>query len=270
MTESIVKNLEVARRLSFDDFDNIILESEAVEILVNLFIHPGCKSDINLAKFLTGQPVPLKDISPHIITAFPSQVATYAKDNNKTVITGVNLLECFALDHADAVEENYQFLKFEPSYALAHVLTIGQASNIRSVEGRKLVDIDVTVCGENVKFSNVLSPLNIELKNKQMVFHHFGVVVATVNSKQLQLFARKLQTVQDRKSFIQKTVQQVLGKQIKSIDYAKESFFKVDMTGKIIDQSKKDLDFFKIWQEEDLKKIRMPKLKKQDKVMFQS
>ncbi len=271
MTESIVKNLEAARRLAFDDFDKIVLQPEAVEVLINLFLHPGCKSDINLAKFLTGQPVPLTDISPHIITAFPSQVANYAKDKNKLIISGVDLLECFALDHADAVEENYKFLKFTPSYALAHVLTIGTANNIRNVDNRKLVDIEVTVCNEKINFSNVLAPGHMEVKDQQMVFHHFGVVVATVSDKSLKIFANKLQLSQDKKSFIKKTVKQVLGKEIESIDYAKESFFRVDMTGQIINESKKNMDFFRLWQEEDLKKIRIPKVEnKQDKVMFQS
>jgi len=270
MTESIVKNLEAARRLAFEDFENIVLEPEAVEVLVNLFLHPGCKSDINLAKFLTGLPVPLTEISPHIITAFPSQVATYAKNSNKLRIKGVDLLECFALDHADAVEENYEFLKFTPSYALAHVLTIGTATNVRNIENRQLVDIDVTACGEVVKFSNVLAPGNMNVKDKQMIFHHFGVVVAKVTDKVLKSFANKLQKTQDKKTFIQKTVKQVLGKEMESIDYAKESFFKVDMTGQIIDQSKKDMDFFRLWQAEDLKKVRIPKVKKEDQVMFQS
>lgn len=272
MTESIVKNLEAARRLAFDDFDKIVLQPEAVEVLINLFLHPGCKSDMNLAKFLTGQTVPLTEISPHIITAFPSQVATYAKNNNKLRIKGVDLLECFALDHADAVEENYQFLKFTPSYALAHVLTIGTTTNVRNIENRQLVDVDVTVCDEPVKFSNVLVPGNMKVKEKQMVFHHFGVVVAKVTDKALKIFANKLQKTQDRKSFIQKTVKQVLGKEIESIDYAKASFFKVDMTGQIIDQSKKDMDFFRLWQAEDLKKVRIPKVEKKNKeeVMFQS
>ncbi|XOU94706.1 MAG: hypothetical protein ACNFW9_01430 [Candidatus Kerfeldbacteria bacterium] len=272
MTESIVKNLEKSRRLAFDNFDNIILEPKAVEVLVNLFIHPGCKSDINLAKFLTGLPVPLKDISSHIITAFPSQVATYAKASNKTIITGVDLLECFALDHADAVEENYKALGFNPSYALAHILTIGRTSNLRSVEGRKLVDMEVMVCGNSIKFSNILAPLYLNVLDDQVAFHHFGVVVAVTDSKVSKIFARKLQTLQDNKNFLQKTVKQILGKEFKSIDYSKESFFKVDMTGKILDQSKQDMDFFKLWQDEDLRNIKIPKELKRDndKVMFQS
>lgn len=263
----IIGKLEQARRLAFPEFENIVLQPEAVQVLVNLFLHPGCKSDINLAKYLTGLPVKLSEVSPHIITAFPSQVAKFAARKGITTITSADLLECFALDHTDAVEENQRVLGMEPSYALAHVLTIGTARSVKSLELRQLATLDVVVCKEQVEFSHVLVPSGLTLKVGQKVFHHFGVVVATVSSPSLALLAMKLQKEQDKKSFMKKTIKQVIGADVQTIDYAKEAFFKVDMAGNIIKESKKDVDFQKLWQEDDLNKIKFPK---EAKVMFQS
>jgi len=265
--KKIIKNLEIARRLSFPGFDNITLTSEAVKVLINLFLHPGCKSDINLMTFLTGQPVYLSDISPHIITAFPSQVALYAQEHQTTIITDSLLLECFAIDHADAVEENQASLLFNPSYSLAHVLTIGRVRDVRQVELRQLADIEVKVCGQLVKFTNILAPIDINIAVNQTVFHHFGVVVSLADTIEKKILARKLQLLQNDKTFLQKTVRQILGANITEINYAKEAFFRVNMAGQIIQESKKEVDFFQLWQEEDLRKIKIPKA---EKVMFQS
>ncbi|MDD5039988.1 MAG: hypothetical protein PHY34_02450 [Patescibacteria group bacterium] len=264
MAREIIKNLEKARRLAFKNFGTIIFEPEAVEILVRAFLHPGCKSDINLAKFLTGKPVSLTDISPHIITAFPSQAARFAQRKGIRVITGADLLECYALDHADAIEENLEHLQMQPAYALAHLLTIGTAKQCRSVEQRQLADIEVTVTGARVKFSHVLVPRELTVRVGSVVFHHFGVVLAVASTPVLRDLARSLQRRQNGKAFVQKLSRQVFGK---NIDYAKESFFRVDMAGKIIEQSKLGVDFQRLWQEEDLKKIKFPK---EAKVIFQS
>jgi hypothetical protein len=266
-TPTIIKNLEKARRLAFSDFEKIELEPSAVKVLINFFLHPGCKSDISLATFLTDNPVRLFEVSSHIITAFPSQLAMFAKRKEITKIADVDLLECFAIDHADVVEENQASLLFEPSYALAHVLTIGTVANTRNTENRHLVDLQVKVCDKKVKFSHVLVPANITVKKGQTVFHHFGVVVASADTKELKSLAKKLQKEQNKKTFLQEIVRQVLGKNIEDIDYAKEAFFKVDMAGQIIKESKKDFDFFQLWQKEDLKKIKIPKT---EKVMFNS
>lgn len=263
----IINNLEKARRLAFSDFDKITLTPSAVKILIHLFIHPGCKSDINMVKFLTGQLVLLSEISPHIITAFPSQIALYAKRRDKTILTDVDLLECFAIDHAEAVEENKESVGMEPSYALAHMLTIGKIINIRKYDIRQLAEIEVTVCKQKVNFSHALVPPDVIVGNESMIFHHFGVVVAAANSTGMNKLARNLQSQQNSQAFLQKITKQVIGANISVIDYAKESFFKIDMTGKLIQESKKDFDFHKLWQEEDLKKIKMPK---EAKVMFQS
>ena len=266
-TSHIIQNLEAARRLAFPDFEKIVLEPAAVRILVHAFLHPGCKADVNLATFLTGAPVLLSDISPHIITAFPSQVALFARRKGTTTVSAADLLECYALDHADQVEENQIALAMEPSYALAHVLTIGTVKNIRGVGIRQLIDLEALVCRQRVTFSHVLVPTGVSVKNNSVVFHHFGVVLAAADTKALRLLARKLQLEQNKKSFLRKITKQIIGANISSIDYAKESFFKVDMTGKLIKESKKDFDFQKLWQEEDLQKIKIPK---EARVMFQS
>ena len=265
--QKIIGKLEQARRLAFPEFDKITLQSEAVKVLVNLFLHPGCKSDINLAKFLIGVPIKLSEVSPHIITAFPSQVAKFAARKGITDITAADLLECFALDHTDAVEENQRILGMEPSYALAHVLTVAKVKSIQQVDIRQLCALQVTVCKEPVEFTHVLIPAGMTVIADQKVFHHFGVVVATVATPSLAMLAMRLQKEQDRKSFMKKTIKQVIGADVKTIDYAKEAFFKVDMAGNIIKESKKDVDFQKLWQEEDLKRIKFPK---EAKVMFQS
>ncbi|MBU0964595.1 hypothetical protein KKC06_06165 [Patescibacteria group bacterium] len=266
-TQKIIENLETVRRLSWPGFEKIVLEPEAVKILVNLFLHPGCKSDINLAKFLTGQSVSLTDISPHIITAFPSQVAAYASAHGLKKITGPDLLECFALDHADAVEESQDALQFEPSYALAHVLTVGKVVTTRSVANRQIADIKVKVCQQDVNFTNVLVPTAMLVKTDTMVFHHFGVIVAVASNKKMKSLAVNLQTKQDQKRFMQRVIKQVMGQNKQEINYARIAIFKTDMTGKIIEQANKDFDFSRLWQEEDLKKIKIPK---EARVMFQS
>lgn len=262
--QNIIKNLEKARRLSFPNFDNIVLQSEAVKVLVNLFLHPGCITDINLARFLTGHNVYLIEISPHIITAFPSQLAKFARRKRKFEISQNDLLECYALDHADSVSENQKSLLFEPSYALAHILTIGNVKCLRNFEGRNLTDIIVKVCQQEILFKNVLVPADMPVKLSQTVLHHFGVVVAKADSKVLKNLAMKLQKKQNKKEFLNKITRQVIGL---DVDFAKSSFFKFDMTGKIIKESEKDIDFYKIWQEDDLKKIKMPK---SEKIMFSS
>jgi len=266
-TQNIIQNLETARRLTFPEFAKITLEPEAVAILVHLFIHPGCKSDINLIKFLTGQPVKLVEMSPHIITAFPSQVAKFAARKRITKITGADLLECFAIDHADAVEENVEELQFEPAYALAHILTVGRIKSVKAVDNRQLVELEIKVCGQLVNFSHVLAPPGLIVKTGQTVFHHFGVVVAVAGSDGLKILTKKLQLEQNNNSFLQKIVKQVMGKEIKEVDYARVPFFKVDMTGQLIQETKKDFDFQRLWQEEDLRNVKIPK---EARVMFSS
>jgi len=265
---NIIINLEKARRLAHPDFETIVLEPEAVRILVHLFIHPGCKSDINLATFATGVPVPLSAISPHIITAFPSQVASFAQRTGITEISAAHLLECFALDHADAVEENAELIGMPPAYALAHVLTTGTVTHAQRVGQRQLVELEVVLAGGAVHFSHVLVPPGLQAAKEQTVFHHFGVVVAAAGSERLKTFARRLAREQQRKSFIQKTMKQVLGSR-QPIDYAKESFFKTDMAGKILGQSERDFNFQKLWTDEDLKGVIAP-LQKKDTVLFSS
>jgi hypothetical protein len=155
----------------------------------------------------------------------------------------------------------------EPSYALAHVLTVGKIMAIQQAGIRQLCSLQVTVCKEPVEFSHVLIPAGMTVVVGQKVFHHFGVVVEIVSSPSLAMLAMRLQKEQDRKSFMKKTIKQVIGADVKTIDYAKVAFFKVDMAGNIIKESKKDVDFQKLWQEEDLKRIKFPK---EAKVMFQS
>lgn len=263
-TIPIIQNLEKARRLAFPSFAKIVLEPSAVRLLVNLFLHPGCKSDINLAKFLTGQPVNLTEISPHIITAFPSQLAKFASRKKKTIINQEDLLECFSLDHVDSVAENQQSLLFEPAYALAHVLTIGKVKCLQNLENRNLAEILVKVCEQEIVFKHVLVPLDLPVKVNQVVFHHFGVVVAKADTLDLKNLGRQLQKRQNKKGFLQKITKQIVSE---SIDFAKEAFFKVDMTGQIIKESKKDFDFQAIWQEDDLNKIKMPVA---EKIIFSS
>ncbi len=270
MRQKVITKLEKTRRLAFENFEDIILEPEAVQILVHLFIHPGCKSDINLATFATGKQVLLADISSHIITAFPSQVAQYAHRKNITRITGADLLECFALDHADAVEENISSLMMEPSYALAHVLTIGTIIKLQHIEQRQLTTIKVSLSGKKVTFSHVLVPSTLSVSKDQTVFHHFGVIVAAADTSQKKALAKTLQREQNRKAFLQKTIKQVLGKDIQEIDYAKEAFFRVDMTGKLIDHANQDVSFQKIWAEDDFQKIKIPKAKQEENVIFSS
>jgi len=266
-TQKIINNLKKARRLTFSSFEEIILEPKAVKVLINLFLHPGCKSDINLAKFLINKPVLLAEISHHIITAFPSQIASFAERKSKTVISEADILECFAIDHVDAVDKNQASLLMSPAYALAHVLTTGTVSQLRNSANRQLVDLQVKICNQTVNFSHVLVPADMMVRYQHTVFHHFGVVVSVANTRKLKMLARQLLREQNKKAFLQKTVKQVLGEHVSDIDYAKESFFKVDMTGQILDESKKDVDFFRLWQEEDLKKIKIPKA---EKVMFSS
>jgi hypothetical protein len=112
-----------------------------------------------------------------------------------------------------------------------------------------------------------LVPADVVTGIDSLVFHHFGVVVAVADSPAMKKLVRSLQSQQNKQSFLRKITKQVIGADVQTIDYAKESFFKMDMTGKLIAESKKDFDFQKLWQEEDLKKIKIPK---EAKVMFSS
>ena len=204
LTSQLIKNVEKVRRLAFPEFDQIILEPKAIQVLANLFLNPDCRSDIDLAKFIGPKPVKLSQISPHIITAAPSTLAKYAQDHQQLNITEQDILKCFALDHAEAIQANQLDIKFSPTYGLSHLLNISQVVKIKEIQRKKFVDLEKKFNNQKIFFKNILVPNNLEILKGQKVFHHFGVVVTIVDTPSLTKIANQIKKQQKENCFIYK------------------------------------------------------------------
>ncbi len=210
--------LEQARRQAFPDFDRISLEPAAMRILANLFVNPDCNSDADLAGFVTQDSVLLKQISLHIITAAPSTLAKYAQDHNRLEILEEDILRCFALDHAEALQENKIDRKYSPAYALAHLLNVCRVDGLRNLGKRQLVRLVKETAQGRITFSDVVVPENMKLKIGQLVFQHFGVVVALAHNNHLVKLAETIEKKQREHFFTGRINQQTANEIIDSQD----------------------------------------------------
>ena len=197
-----IKKIEEARRLTFPEFDRIVLKSAAVRVLAHLFLSPDCRANVDLAKFADKEQVKLSQISAHILTAAPSALAKYAQEHHKLIISQADILECFALDHARTIKMNQLDTKFSPAYALAHLLNISQVIKIKKVQGKIFVDLKRKFDTSQIVFKNVLVPDDLRVLKNQEVFHHSGVAVAVANTPTLIELADKIKLAQEKDEFI--------------------------------------------------------------------
>ena len=157
ITRELIDNLEEARRRAFPNYDAVYLTGPAVLVLSNLFLNPDCIADIDLRKFLTGRPVALSKIARHIVTAAPVTLCHYADQHQKKVLDRQDLIQCFGIDHISSVEKNHVSVQKSPSYALAHILTVGTVTHIRPWGKQRLANLRVNVSKDRVvRFKNVL------------------------------------------------------------------------------------------------------------------
>lgn len=232
--KGLMQKIEQARRLAYPDFDKIILTPQAVQILAHLFLNPDCQSDIDLSTFITKKSVKLKHLSLHIITAAPATLAQYAKDHDKLKINERDILQCFALNHAHAIEQSHIDTTFSPSYSLTHLLNIGKIINITSTKTKKMVDVEKKANGHRITFKNVVVPNALKIFKNQKAFHHFGVVIAIANTPNLVKLAHKITAEQKKQYFIYKMNQRA-GKNKKIIiNMQDKTIFQKNVMGKII------------------------------------
>ncbi len=235
----LIKRIEQARRLAFPKFDRITLSPKAVQILANLFLNPDCRSDIDLTKFAKDKPVKLNQISAHIITAAPNTLAKYAQDHYKVRISESDILKCFALDHAKAIQENRIDIKLSPSYGLAHLLNISRVIKIKEIQEKKFIDLEKRIGAHTIIFKNVLVPDNLQVFKNQEVFHHFGIVVAAANTPRLIKLVDKIKREQKKEYFIYKMNQGVTKERKLIINTQDKADFHENLMEKIIVGNKK-------------------------------
>lgn len=171
--EKQIDAVEKVRRLNFAGFDNIELTGDAVRVLVNLFLNPDCMTDIDLEQYIDQKTVKLSELSKHIITACPSTLAKYAEDHNSSLINRDDMIQCFALDHLHAIADHKMEKSKNPSYALAHILTMAKVERMRKQQGQIIADL----IQNKISYKNVLVPNNLKVEQGQLVWHHFGVVI---------------------------------------------------------------------------------------------
>lgn len=228
-----IKAVEKIRRLSYKDFDNIELSSEAMQLVANLFLNPDCMTDINLESFVADKKVKLSDFAKHIITAAPSTLAKYATEHNKLFLKRDDIIECFTIDHLQALADNKMDKIKNPSYALAHVMSLATVKNIRKHKGYILVDLKQN----RIIYKNILVPTNVRIKLNDLVWHHFGVVIDKATTKDYQIFYDQQQ--QNYFWYLYNNVKKNL------INFADIGRFKKDVIGGVIreDKRRKNIDY---------------------------
>ena len=228
----LIKNIEKARRLAFPEFDQITLEPRAVQILANLFLNPDCKSNIDLSKFISPEPVKLNQLSPHIITAAPSTLAKYAQDHQQLNITENDILRCFALDHVKTVQVDK--IRFSSSQKLSHLLNIGQVVKSKKIGRKKIVDLEKIFNNQKILFKNIFIPDNLEIFKNQEVFYHFGVVVAVVKNQKLAELSDEIKVKQIKNHSIYRINREAKEKSKSIIDSQNKTLFHENLMEKII------------------------------------
>lgn len=228
----LIKTVEKARRLAFLKFDQITLDPEAVQILANLFLNPDCKSNIDLSKFISSEPVKLNQLSPHIITAAPSTLAKYAQDHHKLNITGSDILRCFALDHVKNIQDDK--IRSSSSQKLSHLLNVGRVIKSKKIGRKKIVDLEKNFDNEKIFFKNIFIPDNLEIFKNQEVFYHFGVVVAAVNNQKLVKLANEIKVEQIKNCSIYRINREAKRKTKSIIDSQNKNYFHGNLMEKIL------------------------------------
>lgn len=134
-------SLQIARKNTLKNFDKIALTRDATKLVARLFYNPDCISLVNLDDLIVDGQIPLKDLSRYMLTAAPSTLANYANKHHKVLLHHTDIINCFAIDHQQAVKDNEIDLIYNPEYALSHILLSGRIIKIYEIDHQKFADI---------------------------------------------------------------------------------------------------------------------------------
>jgi len=225
----IIKKLQAVRASTFIDYQDITLDRDALEIVAHLFFNPECQSDIDLMT-LPGEVIKLKSLGEHIITAGPSTLAKFANNHSIKHLTKSDLLKCFALDHARDVKDNKVIENRNAFYALAHILNVSQTVKVYALANSTACQLRTKTIWGGIIFKHVIIVPNLDIKIGEFVYHHFGVVVARADNKQL---AKEIVSLQKGNEFMSKLFRQAGQKDV-VIDFSSPNIFHKDVTGQIL------------------------------------
>lgn len=252
---ALAKKLAESRHKSLKNFDRIILNKEAAEIVVRLFYNPDCISTASLKDLIKSDQILLKNLSEYILTAAPITLANYANSHKRLALTEQDLISCFALDHQDAVQTNRIEKLYSPEYALSHILLAGKVFRIYKINSKNFADITSNYKNVKLLFRKVLIPENLKITKNARVWHHFGIVIALQNPDDLP--ARQLDhpyinvLLNNTKKLI--------------VDFSDQEIFKRDIVGLILAEQKNLKRKKKIITDPAIKKI---EISKSDRIKF--
>ncbi len=181
--DKLTVKLQHARRMAFANFDQLVISADATLLLANLFLNPDCKSKVDLYQFV-GQDNKLADISKYIITAAPVTLAKYANKHKVNKIGRENIIRCFSIDHAGDISHRGLDDRLSAAYALSHLMTAGKIKEVQDRCRFRLAEIEVNWQNYTVLFKNIIIPSYLKVRVGDLVWHHFGVVIDKVKSKE--------------------------------------------------------------------------------------
>jgi len=223
--KAILKKLNEIRARNLPRFQEIKLTPQAIDYASKLFLHPFCVATVNLKKFVRKKPVKLAHLAKHIITAFPNTISFYSQEHEKTLINDQDILECFAIDHINGIRENKIESAYSPAYALAHLLTLCKAINLRIAQSNRLTDLEYQCGAKKIIFKNVFVPKDLKIKRGDRVFHHFGAVIDYVQNKNLADLFQKLRSKQRQEEYLSRISTGIFS----VIDFGKPGLYPFDL-----------------------------------------
>lgn len=230
MSVNTVDILQKIRQNTFSDYNKITLDRESLRLLSYLFLNPDCQSDIDLFS-LPGENIRLFDLGQHIITAAPATLAKYAQQKKLLHLNKMDILQCFAVEHAVDIHNNKIDLKNNPYYALAHLLNYSRVKKIVFFSKKKFAWLESTLPWGKIIFKKVIIPETLDVDINDFVFHHFGVVVDRDNKK--NKLANIIYQKQINNTYIVDWIKQTIVKNI-VIDFSDQSIFQQNVVDNIL------------------------------------
>lgn len=170
------------RNKKFPYFSKITLSVDAVLVLRNLFLNPDCISVSDLGKFYGKDKVMLSDIAQEILTPAPQTLASYCAKYKIFDLNAVDLLHCFSLEHIEDIRKNKIPKLYSPIYALSHTLLVGKIKSIKELDQVQIAEVIFQYKNKKMIFKNLIIPDNLSLKNDDLVYFHFGIVIDKVTN----------------------------------------------------------------------------------------
>lgn len=234
MSANKVDILQKVRQSTFSNYHKITLDRQALQLLSYLFLNPDCQADVDLFS-LPGNNLKLSDLGQHIITAAPATLAKYAQQKNILHLTKMDILQCFAVEHATDIHSNKIDINNNPYYALAHLLNYSQIKKIDFFSQQKFATLESKLPWGKIIFKKVLIPATLNVFENDFVYHHFGVVVARDDKK--NKLANIIYQKQINNTHIANWIKQTIVKKI-VIDFTNQNIFKQDVVDNILHPQK--------------------------------